>query len=183
MIDLSASRDLKYEMSINFTRRLLYGLDFSFDRTQVAMVTYSDTAVPLFKLNTYRFVARSQVESAVAFTYVASSERRTNTQAAINLIRREVFVSNFGDGPGVKNTAVIVTDGFSNIEPQNTIPEADRAKGADGIELYVVSMLDEHNLGELNGIASEPDGDHVMIVRTVADLDKSADELARRLCQ
>ena len=57
---------------------------------------------------------------------------KTNTQAALGVMRRELFSSGRGDRIGVDNIAILVTDGYSNIDRFNTIPEAERAKD-DGI--------------------------------------------------
>ena len=48
------------------------------------------------------------------------------------MMRRELFSSGRGDRTGVDNIAILVTDGYSNVERHNTIPEAERAKD-DGI--------------------------------------------------
>ncbi len=64
---------------------------------------------------------------------------KTNTQAALSAMRRDLFSTARGDRAGVDNFAVLVTDGYSNINRFNTVPEAQRAKDEDIGELIRVS--------------------------------------------
>ena len=75
------------------------------------------------------FRAKQEVLNALSFF---PNRGKTNTQAALGVMRRELFTSGRGDRTGVDNIAVLVTDGYSNIDRFNTIPEAERAKD-DGI--------------------------------------------------
>ena len=121
-----------------------------------------------------------QFINAITYFY-RGGKRTTNTQAAIKLMREDVFSTSHGDRNGVANVAIIVTDGFSNVNPEQTIPEATKAKD-QGIQLYTVSLMQEYNLAELNAIASDPDNNHVIIVGK-DDIQDKADDLAARLCQ
>ena len=53
---------------------------------------------------------------------------RTNTQAALQTMNDDVFVTGGGDRNGIDNIAIVVTDGGSNILREETIPEANRAR-------------------------------------------------------
>lgn len=107
---------------------------------------------------------------------------KTNTQDALNTMRRDVFTSRQGDRPGVDNRAVIITDGHSNIQESNTGREAQSARD-DGIELFVVAVGRSPGLGEINDIASDPDSEHVYRVRDVSEVEQQAQSLLDALCQ
>ena len=53
---------------------------------------------------------------------------RTYTTSALRMLRQAVFVPSGGDRETVPNFAIIVTDGNSNINPEQTIPEAIQAR-------------------------------------------------------
>ena len=61
---------------------------------------------------------------------------RTNTQAAIQTLYNGVFRSDRGDRNGVENIAIIVTDGGSNVQRQETVRRAQEAKNRGMHELY-----------------------------------------------
>lgn len=63
MLDLSGSVQAEYERTIAFTKRVIYGLDMSFDRTRFGVVTFGDTATIQFDLNAYRSALRFQISS------------------------------------------------------------------------------------------------------------------------
>ena len=111
---------------------------------------------------------------------------RTNTQAGIRTMRSDVFTRTRGDRSGVPNVAVLVTDGNSNIEREDTVPEAERAK-RDGITLYVVALGDAVDLGEVNAIAGTSSGssagDYVFRVTDNDSTAEVAGQLAEELCQ
>ena len=54
MLDLSGSVQSEYERTLAFTKRVVYGLDMSFDRTRFGVVTFGDSATIQFDLNAYR---------------------------------------------------------------------------------------------------------------------------------
>ena len=50
-------------------------------------------------------------------------------------MRTQQFTEANGDRPGVPNVAILLTDGESTENPENTIPEAADAR-ADGITIF-----------------------------------------------
>ncbi len=58
MLDLSGSVQEEFERTIAFTKRVIYGLDMTFDRTRIGIVTFGDTATIQFDLNAYRFASQ-----------------------------------------------------------------------------------------------------------------------------
>ena len=180
MLDLSGSVEDQYDRIITFVRRVIYGLDMTFGRTRVAIVTFGDRATTAFNLLKYR--EKEEVINALSFY---PNRGQTNTQEAIRIMRSDIFSSNRGDRSGVQNVGVLVTDGYSNVARHNTIPEARAAKNAD-IAMYAVAIGDEVDMGEINAIAgrgTEPPDSYVFRVRNDGETDRVADSLASRLCQ
>ena len=62
-----------------------------------------------------------------------------------------------------------MSDGHSNINRQNTIPDAIRLRQS-GFVVLVFAIGTDVGMDELNGIASEPHNDTVFVVRSCSRL-------------
>lgn len=177
VLDLSGSLDDVYDSVVEFAKMTIYGLPVAVDRVHVAVVTFSDNATIQFYLDAYE--TNADVRNALVFR---RSGGKTNTQDAIRLTHRSVFSGSSGDRASVRNVMVLVTDGQSNVEPENTIPEAGFVH-QDGIEVYVVGIGDDINVNEIDGIASDPKTSHEIFVHNPTDVSTSAGLLLNSLCQ
>ena len=72
------------------------------------------------------YIFQSQVLEAVG--KIAYGGGQTNTQGGINRMRTEQFVTERGDRMSAENVCIVITDGQSTVNPNQTIPEALRAK-------------------------------------------------------
>ena len=176
-MDLSGSVENEYEMSVQFAQRVVYGLNMRYDRTRVAVVTFSTTVGDQFYLNSY--TSKDAIINAMNFHHKGG---RTNTQEALNVMRTTHFTPSHGQRTGVRNVAVLISDGNSNINADNTVPEADRAR-RQGIDVYSVGLGRNPNLPELNDISNDPDSEYVVRLPSLADVDSAANELLERLCK
>lgn len=84
----------------------------------------------LFKKCHYFFIYRDKQEVLNAIGFYPD-RGRTNTQDALSLLGREMFSTSRGARQGVADIAILVTDGYSNVNEQNTVPEATRLKDND----------------------------------------------------
>ena len=177
VLDLSGSIDSLATIALPFIHRLVHGLPIEFNRARVALVTYSDTAKIHFALN--RYSSKREILNALSFGRVGG---RTNTAAALRLLRQEVYRSAGGDRAGVPNIGVVLTDGNSNVQRELTSSEARLAR-QDGIELYAVGVSDKVDATEIDAIASEPRSTHVRRARDAAEAYAAAESLLDKLCQ
>ena len=76
---------------------------------------------------------------------------------------------------------MVITDGRANVNEADTQRRAREARD-DGIELYVIGVGDSTDMNEINGIASDPDEDHVFSVRDIDDIEDESAALLDRLC-
>ena len=60
--------------------------------------------------------------------------------------------------------------------------QADRAR-SQGAEIFVVAIGDNPDMEEVNGIASDPDSQHVVRVRTPNGVSDGARALLDQICQ
>ena len=105
-------------------------------RMRVGVVTYSDTAQVAFYLNEHLELWQ-MTKATMAIEPVTG---QTNIAVALKAARERMFQQDKGDRPGVPNVAILVTDGFSAVEPQRTLPEAELAR-KQGVLLYAVSTI------------------------------------------
>lgn len=68
-------------------------------------------------------------------------------------MRTDVFQTSRGDRPTVRNVAVVISDGNSNVYQNNTIPEAVLAK-SNGVTILSVVVTNAYNLQEMTSIAT-----------------------------
>lgn len=148
ILDLSGSVNQVYDISIVFIKQIVYGLEFRFGRSRAALISFADDAQVDFFLNTHE--DQRDILTAIAFTRAGG---RTNTQAALQLARDEVFQGRNGDRSGVQDRVFIMTDGGSNINPTNTIPNANDLKNRN-MEITVVAIGDQVDINEVNAMAS-----------------------------
>ena len=134
-------------------------IDRKGDRSDYAAIKFSTTASVLFP-----FVLGCQARQKllnVPYTGGAS-----NTQAALRLARTELFENpNSGITPGGGRSALVMTDGQSNINKTQTIPQADLLK-ATGVEVFVLAVgkYTSAAIQEMRGICSSPYQDHLFRV-------------------
>ena len=177
---MSGSTDNHHDRTMELARHIVYGLDMTADRTHVSLMSYGDSARLHFNLNEY-----SDKESVLNAMYFRPDEGHTNTAEALSKLADNVFRSSVGDRSGVQNIAILVTDGFSNINRQNTIPAAKYVKQR-GIALYVVSVGDQIDMTEITGMAGEtnqPSANYIYALRSSHDIESVADSITTKLCQ
>ena len=176
ILDLSGSVDTIYDISLSFINQVIYGLPFQNGRVRVALISYSDSAKIEFYLDDNQ--SKQEVLNALSFR---KAGRKTNTQEAINRAYSNVFTSNRGDRSGAQNVAIVVTDGRSNVNQANTVAEANMARQRN-IEMYVAAITDHADMGEVNGIANDPDSTHVVRLRNDGEVSSAAATILDRLC-
>jgi collagen type VI alpha len=177
VLDLSGSVEEVYDVVIQFAKRSILGLPVGSAQARVAVVTYADQANVTFDLTAY--TSSLTIRNALAFSKAGGT---TNTQEAIRLTTQDVFTLARGDRSGVKNIMVIVTDGKSTVQPQNTLPQAATAK-TQGIEIYSIGIGPDVNSAEIEGMASDPKTGHTVYVQGPSNIDEGAKKLLDLLCQ
>jgi collagen type VI alpha len=177
VLDLSGSVEQVYDVIIQFAKQVVLGLPVGANQVRVGTVVYSDVANVSFDLSAY--TSSLTIRNAMAFS---RAEGTTNTQSAIQVAAQQIFTPAGGARSGVKDVMIVVTDGLSNVQPQNTIPQATLAKQA-GIEIYSIGIGPDVNPAEIDGMASTPTQGHTVYVKGTADVATGAKTLLDLLCQ
>ena len=179
VLDSSGSLEANFELAQNLTKRIIHGLNFDGGRTRVGVLVYSNEAMVQFNLNDYS--TKEEVLNAIAFTV---DGQRTNTFAGIAAMRTDMFSATSGDRNGDQNWAVVITDGRSNMNQGETVPEALRAQSQD-IRMFAVGIGENGKVDrmEINGIASNPDSDFAYVMQTADEMDSVANRILDVICQ
>ena len=163
-----------FQRSLKFISKIIRNLEFASGKSRVALITFNDEARTIFSLQTYSnkkeildVIARTDFTVGGAFT-----------AGALRMMREEIFDTDRGDRSTAPNRCIFITDGVSNILPQETIPEAKQAKSAQiHITAIGVGLTDQ---SELRGIAS--DELSVFTVERYSQLGDLSDAVLDRLC-
>jgi collagen type VI alpha len=177
VLDLSGSLEEVYNIVIEFAKQTMFGLPVYSQGARVSVITYADNSTIMFPLDKYTTAV--SLRNALSFSKAGGT---TNTQAAIKMAYNEVFTSAAGDRSGVPNIMIVCSDGQSNVNSQNTIPEANAAKQR-GITVYSVGIGQDVYRPEMEAIATAPISSHTVYVPTAADVPKGASTLLDLLCQ
>ena len=165
-----------FQKVLNATKRFIADPDIDINNglVRVGIVVYSNTAVSQFHLNTY--TNKRQILKAVSnirYTY-----GQTHTAEALRLMRTTMFTEANGDRPDVPNVAIIVTDGASTINNEDTLPEADLTR-LQGIRIFGIGV-GLTNTSELEGIAGEKENTYT--IEHFDDLELKMDNLYQSVC-
>ena len=116
-----------------------------------------------------------------AIEQIDFSRGRTNTADALRMMRSQMFSRASGDRSDVPNFAIVITDGQSNINKRNTIPEAVESR-IEGVHVMAVTVLPDDPSLEIKGIASDPDSYNMFNVNKFSDLGTMTDRLIDAMC-
>ncbi|KAI0213204.1 hypothetical protein LSAT2_001799 [Lamellibrachia satsuma] len=156
-----------------FVIDVILGMNANANMTRVGIITYSTTICREIELAAY---TTDQLEQQIwKIDYMADA---TNTAGGL-MMMREMFREH-GRKDAAK-IAILLTDGRSNIDNNQTIPEAEMAK-AEGIDIYAVGVADIDD-AEVNGIASDPDSRYVIRVDRFADLQSITQQIINVTCE
>ncbi|CAH1789268.1 unnamed protein product [Owenia fusiformis] len=143
---------------------------------RIGLVTFSSTAKVEFHLNEHMDV-RSVLSSLdkVKYRYGA-----TNTQAALKMMQNDMFTTDNGDR-AAPNVVILVTDGISTVEQENTLPNAESLK-LTGAHIFVIGVGSFVDVDELSGIASSPSESNMILVTDFDALDTVVMTVAEPIC-
>lgn len=136
MLDTSGSISQgNYNQMLMFVDHLARLIGLNKEKTRIGVLTFSDVAEVSFHLKDYRSSA------AITKGIMASPYRpgMTNIGAALRKMRELMFQQSNGDRPAVPNVGVLLTDGYSSVEPLETLPQAALAR-EKGILLFSVGI-------------------------------------------
>ncbi|ELU15429.1 hypothetical protein CAPTEDRAFT_157837 [Capitella teleta] len=175
LLDFSGDLGSIYDSILDTTAEIVFGLPIGSDRARVANLYLVKSAAIDFYLDTYE--RKSSILNALSYKTAGTS----NNFDFIKMMYENVFVSSRGDRPGINNVGILVTDGQTNGNSAKLIQRANEAK-ALGIEMYVVAVGENVNMAEINGVASNPTSEHVIIMDSIDSPENVANQVLDQLC-
>ncbi|XP_041101018.1 collagen alpha-6(VI) chain-like isoform X2 [Polyodon spathula] len=176
LVDESGSiGNQNFQQIRNFIRRTIDSLDVDPKKVRVGVVLYSDTPNVEFYLNTFS-------QKADILQYIKTLPYRgggTNTGAAINFLKNNVFTKSAGSrmAYGVQQIAVVITDGFSQDNVSSPAASLRRA----GVKIFAVGIQNASPT-ELKQIASHPSRTYVYTVGSYLKLSSLEGTLQKLIC-
>lgn len=157
-----------FDLSKDFVNALIDRVAVSHDATRVGIVLYSHVEVVVVSLQ--QLIDSTSIKAAVRkMTYLGEG---TFTGSAIRSATRLFQASRLG----VRKVAVLLTDGQADRRDAVRLEDAAEEAHAAGIEMFVIGVVNRSHSGygqfqrEINSIASEPDEEHVYLIRDFMDL-------------
>jgi len=177
LIDISGSLDSIFDTDISLSRTIAYGLDIDSGNARVGAMTFSSQVQGQFYLNSY-VGSRQSVITAMAFYDYSGS---TNIAAALNEARSNHFLAANGARSGVAKVAILITDGYATVNPDQVIPAATALKNT-GVELYVIATGESPNLSVLQSVASSPTSKYLLSLPDASYVVSTSNTLLDRAC-
>lgn len=177
VIDSSTSvGDGNFQKVLGFVKDMLTNADIDSGVVRVGALLYSTDVSIQFHLGTFK----SKTDLFYAIETITYMYGNTNTAAGLLALTEEMFTLANGDRPDVPNIAFVITDGQSNINTFNTVPQAEVARAA-GIEVYAIGIgLTETE--ELKGISSKPLEKYLHTVEDFTELEGLKKYLFTSMC-
>ena len=159
VLDSSGSVGISnFQITKQFAENVTNTFAVGAQETRVGAITFSAFASISFQLNN-TFANRSELVQAIRdIVYFDLPGASTNTADALRTLRLNVLTTEAGARPpvlAIPRVAIVVTDGMSNVNSGQTIPEAENVRG-DGIIVFAVGIGRRINMAELNAMASSP---------------------------
>lgn len=167
-----------WDAVLEFMEGLAEDLDIGADATRVGIVVYGNIAYTIVSLTDF-----DNEDDLIDFIRDIEYDpnKRTNTAGGI-----ENMIDEFDANPrqDVNRIAVIITDGLSTVDSEDTIPNAERARDDYDVTIFVIGVTNDVNEDELKGMSSEPqelDRNYFMSPEFDA-LDEIEDAVSQAIC-
>ncbi|KAL3854705.1 hypothetical protein ACJMK2_013963 [Sinanodonta woodiana] len=177
VLDASTSvTEPNYKKMLSFCKDFLKDADIDSGSVRVGIVIYSTDVQIQFHLNEHS--TKDAVFKAIdKIPYIYGS---TNTADALQTMRMKMYTEDNGDRSDVRNVALVMTDGISNINARRTIPEAELARTA-GIHIYAIG-IGLSDTKELDAIATPPARENSFAVLDFNELAGLAFQMYSSIC-
>ena len=179
-VDASSSvKDHNFRVQLNFVSHIIKRLDVDRGNTRVGLLSFQTIPRIHFYLNDY--YTQDQILRAIkTIPYKFGS---TNTADAIRTARKVMFTQSRGArvDEKVPQILILITDGVSNMDANDTIPEAHTTHKA-GIHVYSIGIGLVGFTQEIDEIASPPSDVNRCVVKNFGELKSIEEKFVRQMC-
>jgi len=162
---------------LGFAASIVGSFPIGADQTRIGIVKFSTAPKVEFYMD--RYTNRNDMLTAIKNLQHEGGE--TNIAGGLRLARTDLFSTSHGARNNVPKIAILMTDGFANIDARQTIPQANLTKAA-GVNIFTVGMTDKVDVNQLKSISSYPPETHFFYVSDFSKLSTIFDDLIQRSC-
>ncbi len=144
---------------------------------RVAAIVFDDQPHLKFTLNRYK----TKQDIIQGIRHIQHMGGRTNIADALRMAQVDVFIPGSGDREGAPNFAVLFTDGASNVNEDETLPQAIAARVA-GIHIITVAVGQSISMPELQGLTSHPYESNMFTVGSYQDIYSLVPDVLAAMC-
>ncbi|XP_052813421.1 uncharacterized protein LOC128240703 isoform X11 [Mya arenaria] len=160
-----------------FVHNMVSDLQIGKDASRIGLATYSSKSRHGFFMSKYDDLFKLQNAIAgISYEYGNS-----NAAEGLRLVREHYFNGRNGDRSDIQDFLVVITDGVSNVQPDQTLIEANLIK-EKGVHVYAVG-IGEFDPAELNEIASKPASENAYILSDYSGLDNISNSIIKQTCR
>ena len=176
--EFSGVRQLHFQQVVHFLKTTVSSLSIHPDLVRIGLVFYNEEPRLEFSLDTFQTPAKI-LEHLGKLTY-QDKRGRAKTGAALDFLRNEVFVREKGSRaePGVRQIAVVITEGFS----QDNVSRPASLLRRKGVTIYAVGTQLASESGDLEKIASYPPWKHAIHLESFLQLSTVGSMIKNQLC-
>jgi len=151
VLDSSASvGEENYKTMVNFVKALVEELAGASSNNRFGLITYSTNVRLVFSLG--RYTSAAMIGHAVSHSrYTPGS---TNTAGGLRTAL-DILTNSYGGRRDAEDIVILITDGKSNVNEDDTIPSANDLKNGGARILTIAVGMSDYT--EINQIASSPD--------------------------
>lgn len=175
--EFSRVRQSNFQQVVNFLKTTISSLSI-FPDVRMGLVFYGEKPRLEFSLDTFQTPVKI-LEHLDKLTY-RGQRGRTKTGAALDFLRKEVFIPEKGSRSkqGVQQIAVVITEGFSQDNVSRPASLLRRA----GVTVYAVGTQLASKSEDLEKIASYPPWKHVIPLESFLQLSIVGSKIKNKLC-
>ena len=143
-----------WQSVLSFIQEMMQFIRTGSQDTRFALVSYADQPEVVFSLKQNEALTDQELIDIIK--NLTQKGGASNTGAAIQLARQEVFSVRAGDRPEYHNIAFLMSDLFSTVPPSKALDPVAEAGYAqrDRIEIFAMGVTDGSDQDTLHEIAS-----------------------------
>lgn len=181
IVDVSGSMEGEgYYVHKDFTKHVIDELNFNFDRTHVALITFAAQSEVRFYLNKYvGSTAKDDIKNAVVIDNVYEG---TNLALAFDLVTNDVLTAAKGKRSSADAVCILLSDGKATIDTGRTVGAASNLKATTGCKVFAVSVQPDAQQDVMDQIASDPSDEFTAYIPTRFNLTEAVNKVVTKIC-
>lgn len=179
IVDVSGSLEGEgYYVHKDFTKTVVDELNFSFDKTHVALVTFATLPMVGFYLNKYvGSTAQADIKNAIVIDNVYDG---TNIALALDKVANDVLTPGNGMRSSAQQICILLSDGKATLDTGRTVSAATTLQSS--CKIFAISVQPDPQQDVMDQIASQPTDDYTAAVPTRYNITDAVNKIVTNIC-